>query len=191
MGEPNNLGMAAAVAGGYVLGRTKRGQMALTAAALLAGRGLRPGGLVAGAVRKVPGVAAGHGGDQAQRGCLSQAAASAANRGVTALAGTLRERTEALDGKVSGGEEGGDGEVPEAEPERAEPERAQPERAGPERPPRPAERRAGARRSAAARSQRRRSPGTPAADNRSTAGRAGSTGGAAHKTSSSRTRRER
>jgi hypothetical protein len=188
MGEPKNLGMAAAVAGGYFLGRTKRGQMALTAAALLAGRGLRPGGLVAGAVRKVPGVPAGHGGDEAKhggdegnRGCLSKAAASVANRGVTALAGTLRERTEALSGEADGIEDGADDEVPDEEPERPEPKRRA----------RPAEKTAGSRKSATSRSQGRRSPSASAAKKRSTATRATSTSGRAHKTSSSRTRLER
>nr|WSX78745.1 hypothetical protein OH826_35810 [Streptomyces sp. NBC_00899] len=188
MGEPKNLGMAAAVAGGYFLGRTRRGQMALTAAALLAGRGLRPGGLVTGAVRKVPGVPAARGGDQAERagdeanrGCLSKAAASVANRGVTALAGTLRERTEALSGEADGTEDGGADEAPAGEPERAEPKRRA----------RPAQKTAGARKSATARSQGTRSPRTPAAKKRSQARRASSTSGRAHKTTSSRTRRER
>ncbi|WP_328473615.1 hypothetical protein [Streptomyces sp. NBC_00448] len=132
MGEPKNLGMAAAVAGGYLLGRGKKGQMALTAAALLAGRGLRPGSLVADGVRKVPGVPAslkgggddeggtapesGHGtGSGAHaHGRLSRAARGVANHGITALTGALHERTlglndESADDGESAAPEAGDG----------------------------------------------------------------------------------
>ncbi|MFI0940441.1 hypothetical protein [Streptomyces sp. NPDC021020] len=109
MDEPRNIGLAAAIASGYVLGRTKRGQVALTAAALLAGRGLRPGSALAGAVRKVPGIPGAPGGtdeDEAEGdgkkprrgGPLGRAVRGVADRGASALGDTLRERTAALAG---------------------------------------------------------------------------------------------
>lgn len=135
MGEPKNLGLAAAVAGGYLLGRGKKGQMALTAAAMLAGRGLRPGGLVADGIRRIPGVPApskepdteGAEGDEPPKaghgdahhphahGRLSRtargAAASVANRGITALTDALHEHTQHLADEPSGG----DAEEPDAD----------------------------------------------------------------------------
>lgn len=185
MGEPKNLAMAAAVAGGYFLGRTRRGQVALTAAALLAGRGLRPGGLVPDAVRGVPGVPAAPGGDEANRGCVSKAAASVANRGVTALAGSVRKRTEALSGEPDVIEDGGDDEVPDEVPDEA------PERAEPRRRARQARKTAATRKAATARSQGARSPATSAARKRNPAGKPAPTGGRAHKAAGPRTRRER
>lgn len=106
MDEPRNIGLAAAIASGYVLGRTKRGQVALTAAALLAGRGLRPGSALAGAVRKVPGIPGGTDEDEAEGdgkkprrgGPLGKAVRGVADRGASALGDTLRERTAALAG---------------------------------------------------------------------------------------------
>ncbi|WUH92524.1 hypothetical protein OG900_22075 [Streptomyces sp. NBC_00433] len=144
MGEPRNLGLAAAVAGGYVLGRGKKGQLALTAAALLAGKGLRPGGLVAGGLRKMPGVPAalkggdadeqgegdaeadsgsGHDGD-GRHGALSRAARGAASsvtsRGITALTDAIQKRTLALGDAPADDEDEEDGSEDAGDAEDAE-----------------------------------------------------------------------
>jgi len=106
MSEPNNVGLAAAVAGGYVLGRTKKGRMAITAAALLLGRRLSPRDAVVGGVRRLPGVPAG--GDDGEAGTdeghgrsairrkAGALASRAANRRLTALTEALHARTLAL-----------------------------------------------------------------------------------------------
>jgi len=104
MDEPRNLGLAAALASGYLLGRTKKGQMALTAAAVLAGRGLRPGSALAAGVRRVPGLPgakddgddADDGGRQGSGGARRGLARKAADRGLNALTEALRERTRSL-----------------------------------------------------------------------------------------------
>lgn len=123
MGDPKGLGMAAAVVGGYLLGRGKKGQMALTTAAVLAGRSLRPGRLMASGIRKVPGVPAGHkgveggkrGGGEDGHGLLGQVARDTAstvtNRGLGALADALHERTLGLDGGPAEDEHAADAEA--------------------------------------------------------------------------------
>ncbi|MFG1808346.1 hypothetical protein [Streptomyces sp. NPDC049040] len=104
MDEPRNLGLAAALAGGYLLGRAKKNQMALTAAAVLAGRGLRPGSALAAGARRVPGLPGskddgGDGDDGGEQGSGSPRrglARKAADRGVNALTEALRQRTRSL-----------------------------------------------------------------------------------------------
>ncbi|WP_329139092.1 hypothetical protein OG552_32490 [Streptomyces sp. NBC_01476] len=98
MGEPNSTGLAAAVAGGYVLGRTRKGRLALTAAAVLLGSGLSPRDLLAAGLRRTGGAA-----DDEKSGGIAQAARTAvsgvANRRITALTEALREHTLALSGE--------------------------------------------------------------------------------------------
>ncbi|SEG95550.1 hypothetical protein SAMN05216223_1342 [Actinacidiphila yanglinensis] len=108
MDEPRNLGLAAAVAGGYLLGRGKKGQMALVAAALLAGRGLRPGASGDGdgeGGASPDSSRTGHGGTRGRVGTAARgAAASVANRGITALTDALHERTLGLNDADAGDE---------------------------------------------------------------------------------------
>ncbi|MFD8544817.1 histone protein [Streptomyces sp. NPDC059649] len=103
MNERTKIMLAAAVAGGYVLGRTKKGRLAFTAASYLAGRqsGLDPRQLVSDSVRKlgeIPQVA--DLGDQLRgevMGAGRKALAAAANRQLSSLAETLHERTRLLE----------------------------------------------------------------------------------------------
>lgn len=116
MSEPKNLGMAAAVAGGYLLGRTRKAQVAITAAAMLAGRGLRPKELVAEGVRKVPGIPAppsgrGDGDGEDQEAAGRSTVSSLAGRGVAMLAEALHQRTAGLTGEPP--ENGGGDQEPE------------------------------------------------------------------------------
>ncbi|WP_406444178.1 histone protein [Streptomyces sp. NBC_01613] len=104
MSEPNKAGLAAALAGGYVLGRTKKGRMALTAAALLLGRSLHPRELVAGGIRKIGGIPQdGESGEQ-DPGDIVQAGrevvSAVANRRLTAFTTALHERTLSLNGET-------------------------------------------------------------------------------------------
>lgn len=147
MSEPNNVGLAAAVAGGYVLGRTKKGRMAITAAALLLGRRLSPRDAVVGGVRRLPGVpAGGDGGDDGEAGAdeghgrsairrkAGALASRAANRRLTALTEALHTRTLAL-GAAAGPQDDEDSEDsentagPDDEPE--EPQRTAKKTAAP------------------------------------------------------------
>jgi hypothetical protein len=123
MSGPNNVGLAAAVASGYVLGRTKKGRMALSAAAILLGRGMNPRDAAVGGIRKLPGIPGGDDGEEQggkeksshrlthkARGLASQTA----NRGVTALAEALHDRTLGL-GDQAGPEDDEEEEEEEAE----------------------------------------------------------------------------
>ncbi len=110
MGEPKKVGLAVAMAGGYVLGRSKKGRTALTAAAVLLGSGLNPRDLVGGGGRKDGGGPEGEdsggtiGREFAQ--VVRTAAATVANRRVTAFTEALHERTVALSEEHdSGGED--------------------------------------------------------------------------------------
>ncbi|MFF3392046.1 histone protein [Streptomyces sp. NPDC002669] len=99
MTEGNKLLLAAAVAGGYVLGRTKKGRLALTAASYLAGRrlGIDPRSLVTQGAKKlgeIPQVA--DLGDQLRGELMTagrNAVSAAADRRLSALADSVRERT--------------------------------------------------------------------------------------------------
>lgn len=102
MNERTKIMLAAAMAGGYVLGRTKKGRLALTAASYLAGRqsGLDPRQLVSDSVRKlgeIPQVA--DLGDQLRGEVMDagrKALTSAATRQLASLAETLQDRTRRL-----------------------------------------------------------------------------------------------
>lgn len=106
----NRTAMAAAVAGGYLLGRTKKAKLAFAVGSYLVGKrvGLSPGQLLGqglGGLQRAP---------QFQelteqvRGELltagRAAVTAAANRRLTGLADTLRDRTEALTGEALTGE---------------------------------------------------------------------------------------
>ncbi|WP_411113664.1 histone protein [Streptomyces sp. 029-5] len=122
MDERTKVTLAAAVAAGYVLGRTKKGRLALTAVTYLAGRrfGLEPRQLVAEGVRRlgqVPQVAELQEqlrteGLEAARNALT----AVASRNLGSLADAISERTLGLGAK---GEEPEDEyeEEPEAEDE--------------------------------------------------------------------------
>jgi hypothetical protein len=103
MTEPKKVGLAAAVAGGYVLGRNKKGRLALTAAALLLGRALNPGEQVAEGIRKLGGAAGAKGLDDTVRGDIARAgrdmASAVANRRLSSFTKALHERTLALTGE--------------------------------------------------------------------------------------------
>ncbi|WP_424862651.1 histone protein [Streptomyces sp. MMS24-I29] len=113
MTDVNRLLLAVAVAGGYVLGRTKKGRLALTVASYAAGRhfGVEPRKIVTeGAKRlgEIPQVA--DLGDQLRGELMAvgrEAVSAAADRRLSAFADALHERTLRLEG--SGGEEDRDG----------------------------------------------------------------------------------
>jgi hypothetical protein len=129
MTEANKLLLAAALAGGYVLGRTRKGRLALTAASYLAGRrlGIDPRNLVTRGAKKlgeIPQVA--ELGDQVRGELMTagrEAVSAAADRRLSALADSVHERTLRLE---SSGEEEAEEEeaeeenVPEAEDEEPE-----------------------------------------------------------------------
>lgn len=94
--------MAAAVAGGYMLGRTKKAKLALGLAMFAAGRRIKlsPGDLAAAGMRQLtenPQLAGLR--EQVREdlyGAAKTAAAAAVDRQVTSLTGSLRDRTDAL-----------------------------------------------------------------------------------------------
>ncbi|MFC8014614.1 histone protein, partial [Streptomyces cinereoruber] len=108
MDDTSKIALAAAVAGGYVLGRTKKGRLAFTAATYLAGRrfGLEPRQLLTeglSRLKDIPQVA--EMGDQLKGETLNvgrQALKAAADRKLADLADSLHERTLAIG---SGGDE--------------------------------------------------------------------------------------
>ncbi|WP_223731834.1 hypothetical protein [Streptomyces purpurogeneiscleroticus] len=116
--------LAAALIGGYVLGRTKKGRLALTAATYLAGRrfGLRPRELAAEGMHRlgeIPQVAELQ--EQLRGEVLDagrKAVTAAANRGMTSLADALSERTAQL-GSAGEAEEGEEEEEDQGPPRRA------------------------------------------------------------------------
>ncbi|MFF7264907.1 ABC transporter substrate-binding protein [Streptomyces sp. NPDC008159] len=118
-----NATIGAAVLGGYLLGRTKKAKLALSAGALLAGSKARPGQL-AGLLDSpfLNNVA------QQVRGELTEAGKAAATSVLTAkadsLAGALHERTEGLRQRShpDGGESKGDDERTEPDDEQDEQE---------------------------------------------------------------------
>ncbi|GAA4988824.1 hypothetical protein GCM10023257_31120 [Streptomyces hyderabadensis] len=106
--------MAAAVAGGYLLGRTKKAKLAFAVGSYLVGRrvGLSPGQVLGqglGGLQRAPGFQ--ELSDQVRGELLTAtraAVTAAANRRLTGLADGLRERTDALTG-ADGRDDGGDG----------------------------------------------------------------------------------
>ncbi|MEU3655979.1 histone protein [Streptomyces sp. NPDC032161] len=109
MTDVNRLLLAVAVAGGYVLGRTKKGRLALTVASYAAGRhyGVEPRKIVTEGVKRlgeIPQVA--DLGDQLRGELMTvgrEAVSAAADRRLSAFADALHERTLRLEG--SGEEE--------------------------------------------------------------------------------------
>ncbi|MBZ6292310.1 hypothetical protein KVH30_14395 [Streptomyces olivaceus] len=111
--------MAAAVAGGYLLGRTKKARLAFAVGSYLVGRrmGVSPGQVLSqrlGGLQQVPQLREL---TEQMRGELltagRAAVTAAANRRLTSLADGLRDRTDALDG--GGGRDDGYGEPPDGD----------------------------------------------------------------------------
>ncbi|MFC8076673.1 histone protein [Streptomyces sp. NPDC057307] len=111
MEEQTKLALASAVLGGYVLGRTKKGRLALTVATVVAGRGLGfgPKELAAEGARRladVPQVAevqeqVREQGFQAVRGALS----AVTDRGIGSLADAISGRTASISRKADDADE--------------------------------------------------------------------------------------
>ncbi|MFF0584776.1 hypothetical protein ACFYWD_02220 [Streptomyces sp. NPDC003781] len=114
MNDSSRTAMAAAVAGGYLLGRTKKAKLAFAVGSYLVGRrvGLSPGQVLGqglGSLQRAPGFQ--ELSDQVRGELLTAtraAVTAAANRRLTGLADGLRERTDALTG-ADGRDNGGDG----------------------------------------------------------------------------------
>jgi hypothetical protein len=151
-----NATLIGAVAAGYVLGRTKKGRLALTAAAVVASRRLGggPGALVAEGIRKlgeVPQVAELKEqlkGDLMDAG--RQAVRAAVDRRLESFAGALSDRTRDL-----GTRQRPEGEAADEHEEPEEPE----ERAEHEEPEEPEQAERGKREPEEERRRRRRQPG--------------------------------
>ncbi|MET9481042.1 histone protein [Streptomyces sp. NPDC006638] len=129
MAENSKFALGAAIVGGYVLGRTKKGRLALTAATYLTGKrmGVSPRQLISGGVSRlgeVPQVAelqeqVRTEGAQAARKALT----SVASRGMGSLSGALGGHGPSFGGKGGKDEEQeGDEEEYEDEYEEGEPE---------------------------------------------------------------------
>ncbi|CAL9662705.1 hypothetical protein [Streptomyces sp. enrichment culture] len=110
----NRAAMAAAVAGGYLLGRTKKAKLAFAVGSYLVGRraGLSPGRILGqglGGLQRTPQVQELT--DQVRGELLTAgraAVTAAANRRLTGLADTLRDRTDALTGESRRNDDYGD-----------------------------------------------------------------------------------
>ncbi|MEV4683386.1 hypothetical protein [Streptomyces kurssanovii] len=128
MKDVNRMALAAAVAGGYVLGRTKKGRMAFAVGTYLAGRraGLDPQKLMAQGMKTLKDAPQLAGlGDQVRGELMEagrQALAATADRKMAGLADALHERTLRLEGRDE--EDGADREA-EAEDRAEEPEEEQ------------------------------------------------------------------
>ncbi|MCX4729446.1 histone protein [Streptomyces sp. NBC_01363] len=126
MDDTAKVTLAAAVVGGYVLGRTKKGRLALTIATYLAGKrfGLEPRQLAAEGMRRlgeIPQFAELQ--EQLKGEVLDagrKAVTAAADRGMSSLADALSDRTARLGERRDEGEDEGGEE--EEEPEEEEPE---------------------------------------------------------------------
>ncbi|MFF1901556.1 histone protein [Streptomyces sp. NPDC058206] len=152
MDDQTKVALAAAIAGGYLLGRTKKGKLALSVATYLAGRrfGLEPRQLATEGMRRlgeIPQVAELQ--DQLKGEFLEagrKAVTAAATRGMGTLAETLSDRTASLgkkEEKPKDEEEEEEEEPEEEEEEEEEPEdeegeeqEEEPEEPEPERPQR-------------------------------------------------------
>ncbi|WP_406373386.1 histone protein [Streptomyces sp. NBC_01550] len=127
MDDQTKVALAAAIAGGYLLGRTKKGKLALSVATYLAGRrfGLEPRQLATEGMRRlgeIPQVAELQ--DQLKGEFLEagrKAVTSAATRGVGTLTETLSDRTASL-GKKEEEKPKDEEEEEEEEPEEEEEE---------------------------------------------------------------------
>lgn len=165
MDDQAKLTLAAALMGGYVLGRTKKGRLALTVATYLAGRrfGLEPRQLAAEGMRRlgeVPQVAELQ--EQLRGEVLEagrKALTAAADRGMATLADTLSDRTARLRERAE--DEAGEDESGEAEEEYEDEGGPEGEQEEEEEPEEPAGTRAG-RRDARRPSRSRKAPTTSA-----------------------------
>ncbi|MFD8815383.1 hypothetical protein ACFV23_28785 [Streptomyces sp. NPDC059627] len=173
MNDTTKAGLAAAVAAGHVLGRTKKARLAFAMATYLAGRrfGLDPQQLLTTGLRKIgdaPGVAELN--EQVRGELLGtgrQALAAAADRRLTDLAGSLHERTLRIGQERDEDEEYEDeheeeeeGEEPEEETEEEPPQRRRRRTvtAARKRRDAPAPRKAAARKAATAMKTAKKSP---------------------------------
>ncbi|MFE4957059.1 histone protein [Streptomyces sp. NPDC056653] len=134
MDDQTKATLAAALVGGYVLGRTKKGKLALSVATYLAGKrlGLEPRQLATEGMRRlgeIPQVAELQ--DQLKGEFLEagrKAVTAAATRGMGTLSDTLRDRTASLGKKEEAeSEEQYEEEEPEEEEEEPEEEEEEPE----------------------------------------------------------------
>ncbi|MGQ4439834.1 hypothetical protein ACN6LI_004637 [Streptomyces violaceoruber] len=172
--------LAAALAAGYALGRTKKGKVAIGAASVLAGQGLlSPKELLNRALRKA------YGSPQAaqlleqMRGELMAAARSAlsatADRRLAALAASLQQRTDSLVSRPGDeAEESSEGTEPDDEEEEGEEEKEREEATGEGEgeEPQVSPRRSRAKKSPAKRSAPRTAPAKKVAAGRKAAGSA-------------------
>ncbi|THA85973.1 hypothetical protein E6R61_31755 [Streptomyces sp. LRa12] len=172
--------LAAALAAGYALGRTKKGKVAIGAASVLAGQGLlSPKELLNRALRKA------YGSPQAaqlleqMRGELMGAARSAlsatADRRLAALAASLQQRTDSLVGRPGDeAEESSEGTEPDDEEEEGDEEKEREEATGEGEgeEPQVSPRRSRAKKSPARRSAPRTAPAKKVAAGRKAAGSA-------------------
>ncbi|WP_406132481.1 hypothetical protein [Streptomyces anthocyanicus] len=172
--------LAAALAAGYALGRTKKGKVAIGAASVLAGQGLlSPKELLNRALRKA------YGSPQAaqlleqMRGELMGAARSAlsatADRRLAALAASLQQRTDSLVGRPGDeAEESSEGTEPDDEEEEGDEEKEREEATGEGEgeEPQVSPRRSRAKKSPAKRSAPRTAPAKKVAAGRKAAGSA-------------------
>lgn len=144
MKDTNKVALAAAVAGGYVLGRTKKGRMALAVGTYLAGRrtGLDPQKLMAQGMKTLKDAPQLAGlGDQVRGELLDagrQALAATADRKMAGLADALHERTMRLEGREEADEKDQRGteaadRADEPEADQEEPEKEQEEQEEPEK----------------------------------------------------------
>ncbi|ALC20005.1 histone protein [Streptomyces pristinaespiralis] len=145
MKDTNKVALAAAVAGGYVLGRTKKGRMALAVGTYLAGRrtGLDPQKLMAQGMKTLKDAPQLAGlGDQVRGELLDagrQALAATADRKMAGLADVLHERTMRLEGREEADEKDQRGtetadRADEPEADQEEPEEEQEEQEEQEKP---------------------------------------------------------
>ncbi|GGW26411.1 hypothetical protein [Streptomyces xantholiticus] len=110
MKDTTKLALGAAVAGGYVLGRAKKGRLAFAVATYLTGRrlGLDPQQLITGGVRKLKDAPQFAGlGDQVRGELMEagrQALAASADRRLAGLADSLHQRTRLLEEPDEGDE---------------------------------------------------------------------------------------
>ncbi|GES33685.1 hypothetical protein AB0G60_26935 [Streptomyces angustmyceticus] len=117
--------LAAALAAGYVLGRTKKGKLAIGVASMVAGQALSPRELIGQALRSLAATPqAAQLMDQVRGELLESgrtALSATADRSLGALAGALQKRTSALQGPPED-EEPAEGEEPAEDEEEGEAE---------------------------------------------------------------------
>ncbi|MFI8993650.1 hypothetical protein [Streptomyces sp. NPDC053542] len=196
MDQQTKVTLAAAVIGGYVLGRTKKGRLALTAATYLAGRrfGLQPRQLAAEGMRRlgeIPQVAELQ--EQLRGEALDagrKAVTAAANRSMASWADALSERTARLGSADDEAEEGEEQEGEEEDRGQGrDRDREPPKRAAKKAAKKaPAKKTAGARKSAAKKTAKK-APGKQKTGKQKTGTQETSSNRAAKKTASRAGRR--